>query len=455
MTATRERLKQAMQFQLQDQSAKAEPIYLEILAAAPDNADANHLLGLIRAEQDRHDEAIALIEKAIGSNARAAVFHHNLAGIYQCTGRLVEAEAEFREAIRLKADYGEAYQGLAEIVKFDPDNPLLAAIEQQLANPSLPDAVKSFFHFAAGKISDDIGRFDAAFGHYLAGNRLAGKAFDRARCREQTKEILYRYSARHRDRSNAGGSASEIPVFIVGMPRSGSTLVEQILASHGGVFGAGELNEMNRIARLAVTLTGERASFPACIEPLGPEHYEQLANAYLEALARHCEISSYRRVIDKHPLNYQYVGLILDMFPRARIIHTVRNPLDTCLSCFFQNFSQGQTYSFDLTNLAHFYNDYRRLMEHWQTLYPERILSVEYETLLQDQEAQSRRMLDFLGLPFEEGCLRFFDTDRVVKTASFCQVRQPLYQTSRNRWHNYRQHLADFARIIGIDIEAQ
>ena len=231
MSATRERIKQAMQFQLQQQSARAEPIYVEILATEPGNPDANHLLGLIRAEQNRHDEAISLIERAIDNNGRTAAFHHNLAGIYQVTGRADEARAAFHEAIQLKPDYAEAYQGLTDMAKFSADDPLLAAIEQQLANPSLPDPTKSYFHFAAGKINDDIGNFAAAFEHYLAGNRLAGKTFDRIKCHDQIKEILYRYSTRHRDRMPAERKGDERPVFIVGMPRSGTTLVEQILAS--------------------------------------------------------------------------------------------------------------------------------------------------------------------------------------------------------------------------------
>jgi len=453
MAATLGKLKEAMSLQLKGQFADAEVIYQQVLASEPDNADANHLLGLIRSEQDANDEAIALIEKAIGLNGRAAPFHHNIAGIYRRMGRLSDAEREFRSAIDLKADYGEAYQGLGEMVKFVSGDPIEGKINAQLARTDLPAATRCYFSFSAGKFYDDIANYDLAYEHYTRGNREANRRFESLQFRQQIKDTIYVYGNACIAVNREAGIANSQPTFVVGMPRSGTTLVEQILASHSKVYGAGELNDMKYIAAAAQEVSRVRQAFPNCISGMSVEGYSVLAKQYLERVARVVDINRYERVVDKHPLNFQFVGLIFHLFPNARIIHTVRNPFDTCLSCFFQNFTKGQHYSFDMLKLGHFYNDYNRLMEHWDVMFPGKIQTIRYESLLEDPERETRRMLDFCGLPFEDACLNFHETERVVKTASFLQVRQPIYKTSKNRWRNYASHLGELARILGVSID--
>ena len=452
MTSSLERLREAMQMQREGNFPPAKKIYQEVLEAEPENPDAIHLLGLIYGEEDDNDLAVSMIEKAISLSPNAAPFHHNIAGIYRRMGRLDDAEREFRRAIELKADYGEAYQGLAEMVKFKPGDPLLAKIETQLANPALPEGMPAFFNFAAGKINDDLGNYARAFRHYQAGNKATGKTFNTAEFRQQTKDTLYHYSREHVAATQGLGSGSDVPIFIVGMPRSGTSLAEQILASHSGVWGAGELNDMKFVARAAMNLSSIKGPYPVCVPGLPDRAYQQLGDMYVSSITNESS-AGHQRIVDKHPLNFQFVGLILDMLPNARVIHTTRHPLDTCLSCFFQNFTKGQHYSFDLTALAEFYVDYRRMMSHLDMVYPGRILEVNYETLLGDLEDETRRMLDFCGLEFEDACLAFHETDRVVKTASFYQVRQPLYQSSRGRWQYYREELAPVAEILGIPME--
>lgn len=449
---TLRRLSEAMERQIEGRLDEAEPVYIDILESEPDNPDANHLLGLVRSEQDRDREAVTLIEKAISINPDAAPFHHNIAGIYRRQGRLVDAEREFRRAIELKPDYGEAYQGLAEMVKFERDDPFYAQVMQQLNSQGLEDRVRCYFHFAAGKFLDDVGEYRQAFEHYRMGNKAADKSFDSAEFRQQIKDTVYVFSKDYVERMKGAGNESDQPVFIVGMPRSGTTLVEQIVASHSGVYGAGELNDMKFVARQASQLSRIKQAYPNCVPGLSREAFSRLAEDYLGRI-NGLTPESYHRVIDKHPLNFQFVGLILLMLPNARIIHTVRDPLDTCLSCFFQNFTKGQHYSFDLIKLAHFFNDYRRLMEHWETLFPDRILTVEYESVLENQETETRRLLEYCRLDFEQSCLDFHKTDRIVKTASFLQVRKPLYKSSRNRWRNYAEQLQDVADILGIPLD--
>ncbi len=452
-TELKDNLSRAMKLQLEGNFAEAEKIYSAILQKDAQQPDALHLLGLIRMEQEKDEEAVKLMEQALGLFPSASHFHHNIAGLYRRMGRLEDAETRFREAIRLKPDYGEAYQGLAEMVKFQADDPLIKQVDEQLRTGKLEDANRSYFHFAAGKILDDIGKHSEAFKHYVAGNRLANRKFDTRAFRESIKNLLYYCPRSFAERNAGSGIDSEAPVFIVGMPRSGTTLVEQILSSHSEVFGAGELNDMKFVAAKTQQLSKFEQGYPASLPGLQKEDYTNLGNAYLSRLQQLAGDAGFSRYIDKHPLNFQFVGLIYSMFPNARIIHTVRNPLDTCLSCFFQNFTKGQDYSFDLIALAHFYNDYRRVMEHWETIYPGKIYTVRYEDMVENQEAETRKLLEFMGLEFEQDCIDFHKTDRKVSTASFLQVRKPIYKSSKKRWVNYRQELSELARIIGVSIE--
>ncbi|MBT4160703.1 MAG: tetratricopeptide repeat protein [Gammaproteobacteria bacterium] len=449
----KEQLETAMAHQVAGRLSDAEVIYRKILEDQPVQPDAIHLLGLVRAEQGRDDEAVSLMEKALSIFPQAAHFHHNIAGIYRRMGRLDEAESQFRQAIDLKPDYGEAYQGLAEMVKFAAGDPLITRIGEQLARDGLEDVLSSYFHFAAGKILDDVGEYGQAFRHFSEGNRLTHRNFDTAEFRRLVKDVLYVFSRELAQRTAGSGIDSDIPVFIVGMPRSGTTLIEQILASHSRVFGAGELNDMKLIAATAARVSVFKQTYPNCIPGLRKKDYQGLSQEYLNRLTAIAADPTVSRIIDKHPLNFQFVGLIYSLFPKARIIHTIRNPLDTCLSCFFQNFTKGQDYSFDLKTLAYFYNDYRRLMEHWETVYPGRMYSVRYEDVIADQQTETEKLLEFLGLEFEEACMEFHKTDRKVSTASFLQVRKPLYQTSQKRWMNYRDELQELATIIGLKTE--
>ena len=176
-----------------------------------------------------------------------------------------------------------------------------------------------------------------------------------------------------------------------------------------------------------------------------------VGKAYLQRLVKHCKEGEFTRIVDKHPLNFQYLGFIKQILPNAKILHITRDPMDTCLSCFFQNFNKGQEYSFELGNLGYFYNNYRRLMSHWSSLIPDSIREINYERLLADPEKEIRQLLQFCGLAYEPDCMDFHQTQRTVKTASFHQVRQPLYQSSRNRWLNYRQQLQPLAHALGVE----
>jgi len=454
-----EQLGKATELHKSGQIAEAEKIYLSILEVDPQNVDAKHLLGLVRGEQDRDREAVSLITEAIEAKPQEAAFHHNIAGIYRRMGKLDDAEREFRTAIKLKPDYGEAFQGLSEVVTFAAGDPLIDQTISQVQRLDLDDRIKSYFYFAAAKMHADTEDYDTAFHCYQNGNRSANRKFDTKHHRVATMESIYifsRYYMRGRPRE---GNDSELPVFIVGMPRSGTTLIEQILASHSKVYGAGELNNIKQIAQRTPELSQVKAPYPQCVPMLKPGAIDKMAKDYLVQLQQLAGSESrsedIKRIVDKHPLNFMNIGLILMLFPNAKIIHTVRDSIDTCLSCYFQNFTRGQDYSFDIAALGHFYNDYSRLMEHWKSLFPGKILDLHYENMIENQESESRRLVEYCGLEWEDRCLQFHKTRRSVKTASFMQVRQPIYKSSIGRWKKYRHQLAPLAQILGINLAAE
>jgi tetratricopeptide (TPR) repeat protein len=450
-----DQLGKATELHKSGQVAEAEKIYLSILEVDPQNVDAKHLLGLVRGEQDRDREAVSLITEAIEAKPREAAFHHNIAGIYRRMGKLADAEAEFRTAIKLEPDYGEAYQGLSEVVTFSAGDPLIDQTISQVQRLDLDDRIKSYFYFAAAKMHADTEDYDTAFRCYQNGNKSANRTFDTKRHRIATMESIYIFSRYYLRGRPKEGNESQLPVFIVGMPRSGTTLIEQILASHSNVYGAGELNNIKHIAQRTTELSHIKSPYPQCVPMLKQGAIDKIANDYLVQVQQLAGSEDVTRIVDKHPLNFMNIGLILMMFPNAKIIHTVRDPIDTCLSCYFQNFTRGQDYSFDIAALAHFYNDYSRLMEHWKSLFPGKILDFHYENMIENQEAESRRLIEYCGLAWEDQCLQFHKTRRSVKTASFMQVRQPIYQSSIGRWKKYQHHLGQLAQILGINLAAE
>jgi tetratricopeptide (TPR) repeat protein len=457
--AIKVRLKQALVQHRAGQLSDAEALYQGILNDAPEQPDALHLLGLIRGEQGQEHIGIELIERALRKRPLAAAYHHNIAGLYRRVGEMALAKARFQDAFTLKPDYGEAYQGYAEMVTFAPQDPFLDAVEQQLTDLNLNDQTRCYLHFAAGKYLDDTAEYDQAFKHYESANGLAARSFSVAKNRQFFQDLVY-FQPDLQSIEARGGSVGDqpMPIFVVGMPRSGTSLVEQILASHSRVFGAGELNDLATVSlQLAQTLRAQSA--PAGMRRDESSRLVQVAvdqarARYLHALRDRDYGEGIQWIVDKHPLNFRFLGLLRAMIPGVKIVHVSRHPLDTCLSCFFQNFTKGQDYSFNLTDLGQYYLDYQRLMNHWSAVPGLNIHTVTYESLLASPQSVIESLLAFCELPFEPACLRFYDTIRTVSTASFNQVRQPIYQTSKARWRHYAQHLGPLARMLDLDAES-
>jgi Flp pilus assembly protein TadD len=425
----------------------------EATALHPDHAEAQNDLGRCLVELGRSEEALGPYRRAVEIKADFAEAHFNMGVCLQSLGRFDEAVAAHQRALALRPDLAEAHYNLSLIARERVGDDEVARLEALLAGADLAEEVHVNASFALAAILQGRGEADRAFAHYRRGNDLkAGSLpFDAERYVDYVERLIATFDAAffasHAGPGTTWGAASDLPVFIVGMPRSGTTLVEQILASHPAVHGAGELEEIRRMVDDLPERLGGGTRFPECAAEIGDELAPALAGEYLGGLRRRSPDAA--RVTDKMTGNYLRLGLIARLLPGAKVIHCQRDPLDTCLSCYFQNFASGLSFTYDLGHLGLVYRQYERLMAHWREVLPLPILDLRYEDLIADQEAVSRRLVAFCGLPWDETCLRFQDAARQVRTASFWQVRQPLYASSVGRWRSFAEHLGPLFEALG------
>jgi tetratricopeptide (TPR) repeat protein len=417
--------------------------YDRALTLKPGNGETLCNWGGALAELNCFDAAEAKFRRAIALNPGFAGAYNNLGLILKERGRLVEARQAIEQAIRLSPATTSYYDNLAEIKSFVAGDPHITALErlaEQAAALRTPDRIH--LHFALAKAYEHTARFEDAFRQLLAANALKRRqvAYDEpatlARM-ERTSAVFTRdfIAARH-----GSGALSPVPVFIIGMPRSGTTLIEQILASHPDVYGAGELRLFEQAARAVGNALPDALRFPDMVLAMSGEHFRTLATHYLDGLLRNAPKAS--RIVDKMPGNFLFTGLIHLALPHAAIIHAVRGPIDTCVSCFSVHFTHGQPHTSDLAELGRYYRHYRALMAHWCRVLPAgRIFEVRYEDLVDDVEGVARCILAHCGLAWDARCLDFHRTERSVRTASAAQVRQPIYKSSVGRWRRYANFL--------------
>lgn len=407
------------------------------VAAAPENGEAQNILGEVLQAQDKPAEALAAFERAaqsLGFAPEKALVNRGILLMEQ--GDRAAAKAALTQAVALFPRSVSGWFNLADLHRFAPGDPGIAAMEA-LLQPGGVQAVgdRTALHFALGKAWMDAGDAARAFGHLDLGNRQKRATF--AYCADETDrwfdEIIAAFPAEAGPRPTAALPGSENAIFVVGMPRSGTTLVEQILASHPGAFGAGELSTLQDIVRKV-------GGYPAVAGQLTPETEAVLGGHYLEAVRPLA--GGHQKIIDKMPSNFLFAGLIHRLLPEARIIHVQRDAADTCLSCYTKLFSREQLFSYDQTELARFYNGYARLMDHWRKVLPaDRFIEVRYEDVVTNLEREARRLVAFCGLGWDDACLEFHRTARPIRTASVNQVRQPLYADSIGRWKAFAPYL--------------
>ena len=404
------------------------------------------LLGL-----NRHDEALGHIRKALKLDDSNAIAHVTLCDILSQTGDLDGAEKHLEQALRKHPGFGRLYDQLARIKKFtEQDKPFIRKAEKVL-DRGMPPSERCSLLYALGKMHDDCGRYDEAFAFYEQANVLQKTSYDVAADEALRKAICKAFTGQTMEALAGRGDPSTQPVFIVGMPRSGTTLMERIIASHPRAAGAGELPAMARIAD-AVLPPGERRKAAGRVQSvLTADALRDHAAGYLEILKQGRE--SAERIVDKMPGNFLYLGLIKALFPNATLIHAMRNPLDACLSCFFQNFTSVR-WANDLDVISQVYATYQKMMAHWRKVLPAgSIVDVPYEELVEDPENHARRMIDACGLQWDPSVLEFFSSEGVVRTASIAQSRQPIYKTSRMRWINYAPHLESLVAGLAAYLE--
>jgi len=427
----------------------AEACFTRALEREPGHARARLYVGSCIERGGRIDEAMRIYEQVLAEHPDLAEAHFKVGSVLQVRGRFDEAVERLREAVARRPDLGDAHLQLVMNRRFRPDADYESGLEALLADPSLAEDAAASVHFALARILDARGDHDGAFEHYRAGNAIRARRlpFDADRFLHYLGRLTEVFDRAFFDRRRGFGSDSELPVFIVGMPRSGSTLVEQIVASHPRALAGGERHDMSALAKRGRALVGSDVPFPDWVPDLRPDQSSLLASEYLAAVTPADGDAS--RATDKLLGNFLRLGLIALLCPRARVIHCRRNPLDTGLSCFTQSFAHGWRFTYDLDRFVVAWREYERLMSHWESVLPLPMLSVDYEDVVADMEGNARRMIDFLGLEWDPRCLEFHRQQGEVRTASFWQVRQPLYATSVGRWRHYEKHLGPLLAAFG------
>ncbi len=415
--------------------------YRRALALKPGLAEARSNLGAVLQPLDRHEEALAQFDQALALKPDLAEAHHGRGVALQTLGRLDEGRRAIEAAIAIAPRKAEFYGALARskrLVDGDPHRVAIEALARDMA--SLPEEEQVHLHFALGRVYDDLGRRERSFRHLVEGNALKRRhiAYDEAAALAAMARTRALFSAELIGRLAGRGDPSPLPVFILGMPRSGTTLVEQIVASHPRAHGG-----------------GERRDFETAIAGLDPreadgEGWRGVGGRYVERIRPLSPAAA--RITDKMPGNFRFAGLIHLALPNARIIHVRRDPVDTCLSCFSILFGGELPYAYDLAELGRYYRAYAEVMAHWRaTLPPAAMLEVEYETLVADFEPQARRIVAHCGLDWDRACLDFHKLRRPVWTASAAQVRQPVYQSSVGRSRPYEGMLGPLLAALGLD----
>ena len=428
--------------------------YRDVLRRRPSFTAAQFAFSEALRQMGRHEEALSVLEQILDRDPRSYNAQNRRGAILRELGRPEEALQAFDASIALDSTQTEPYLALVSLKGVAVDDPRVGAMEALARRDDLPPDRRSLLLFALAHAYERAGRHDESFPYLLEANRLRRSqiSYDERPGRRRFERVRHFVTAELIAEKSGQGALSELPIFILGFPRSGTTLVEQILASHPAVHGAGELTYMGELA--AGLKARGTLYFPGCLPFLAGEEYRRCGEAYVERLRALAPEAA--RITDKMPDNHMFVGLIHLILPKARIIHLRRDPLDTCLSCFSQHFANEINYSYDLKELGRYHRMYLDLMEHWRRVLPAgAMLEVQYEAVVEDIETQARRILDYCGLPWDPRCIAFHETHRPVKTASVDQVRRPIYRSSMQRWKPYESQLGPLIEALASDPTAE
>jgi tetratricopeptide (TPR) repeat protein len=441
----------------QNRPAEAIEILDSLLDGEPANPAHQNLKAAALGRIGGYEEAIGLYAEVLARFPDQPKVWMSYGHVLKTVGRRSDSIAAYRRAIEAAPSLGEAWWSLANLktVRLGPED--VAAMEAALKSPALSDEDRFHLHFALGKALEDEGEADRAFDHYGQANRLRRAAidYDPAETDRHVERSIALFTPDFLAANQGRGCPAPDPIFILGMPRAGSTLIEQILASHSQVEGTQELPDILALARRlgGRKLKSDESAYPESLAALTAADIEALGEEYLER-TRIQRKTDRPFFIDKMPNNWAHAGLIHLILPKAKIVDARRHPLACCFSNFKQHFARGQNFSYDLGELGRYYRAYVRLMRHFDEVLPGRIHRVIYERMVEDPESEVRRLLDYLELPFEESCLRFYENERAVRTASSEQVRQPINREGLDQWQPFEPRLGPLKEALGPVLEA-
>ncbi len=404
-------------------------------------------LGNIKKELNNYEEAIKCYKLALSIDNKLYIVLHNLGMAYQALGKFEESKKYFESVLKINSKFTRADRSLSMSLKYDINNPHLKIMENKIKDQSLNNFQKIELYFGLGKAYEDIKNYKKSFENYKLGNKIKRDAIkyqinDDVKLFENIKNSFSNINFQNLE--NVGNKSNKM-IFILGMPRSGTTLVEQIIANHKNVYGAGELRDLTQIIKENF-LVNDKIKFPEKFNIKDQNFFSNMGTKYLENLDRYNTNKNY--ITDKAPLNFKWIGLIKLILPKSKIIHCTRDPKDTCLS-LFKNFFEGElNFSYNLEEAGKYYKLYQNLMEFWKQLLPDFIYDISYEKLVENQEFESRKLLDFCNLDWDKNCLTFYRNKRGIVTASFAQARKPIYKNSVNSWQNYKNELLPMFKIL-------
>ena len=435
------------------QLPQAEEAARYLLRVEPENVKNWVTLGNVYTRLMRQPDALAAFEQAARMNPSEVRLRLSIGHLHKTLGNRQACERAYHACLAIDPAFAEAYSSLADLKNYVFSDGELAAMQSLVKGDAGDDGDQAQLHFALGRAYEHRTQYAQAFEHYDYANRRRRKTlpYDITSFENKTQRVVEFFDDAYFKLRGTAGDPSRAPIFVVGLPRSGSTLVEQILASHSGVEGTFELPNILTIVREFDHANPQHDAYPEALRDAPSEHFTTLGKRYLHETA--ALRSGRTHFIDKMPNNFSHVGLIHSMLPGAIIIDARRHPMDTCFSTFKQYFAEGQSFSYSLEDLGRYYRCYLRLMDHWDRVLPGKVLKVQYENLVSDPEAQIRRLLEHCGLSFEAACLSFHETKRPVRTASAEQVRQPLYASGVGYWRNFAAQLEPLREALGDSLD--
>lgn len=413
------------------------------------NMPFGHMIrGSILGKKDDHEGAINAFKEALEIEPEHIGSNMGLGNTLKTIGRYDEAVKSYKKCIEAQPLFSEAYWSLANLKTYSFDDDEIKNMEKHVQSQDLTPASKAFFHIAIANAKEKQMKYGEAWYHFHTGNELrrTSEIYDSVTTQVTHDALIETFDEEFVNSTKGSGCQSDAPIFILGLPRSGSTLIEQILASHSRVEGTRELPDISLLGRRLTKSKPPGIKYPDAVKHMTDEEKTEYGESYLETSKRYR--TDKPRFIDKMPNNFAHIGFIKTILPNAKIINAKRHPLDSCVSSFKQLFYKGQSWSYDLFEIGEYYLEYERMMDHWHSLYPGEIYDIQYENIVNNQEDESRALIQYCGLDWEDSCLRFYENKRSVNTASSEQVRQPIYKGAMYAWKNYESEIGALKDIL-------